>query len=136
MTDSVATLVTLGTPHQGTLAARLFPNRLVRQLRPGSDVIEELAEPASCATRILAFHSDVDQLIVPARNAQVEHPDLTAVNVLVKGVGHNSLPINGRIVHETCTWLAVSAGVTSDALSTAAADPVIAPESGRRRTSA
>jgi triacylglycerol lipase len=135
----VPTLVTLGTPHQGTLAARLLPNRLVRQLRPGSDVLEELAEPASCTTRILAFYSDVDQLIVPARNARVEHPDLTADNVLVKGVGHLSLPINGRIVHETCARLALSAGftgVTSDALSTALSTEVIAPESGRRRTSA
>ena len=102
-------------------------------------MLEELAEPASCTTRILAFYSDVDQLIVPARNARVEHPDLTADNVLVKGVGHLSLPINGRIVHETCARLALSAGftgVTSDALSTALSTAVIAPESGRRRTSA
>ena len=35
----VHTLVTLGTPHGGTLPARLFPHPLVRQLRPGSDVV-------------------------------------------------------------------------------------------------
>jgi hypothetical protein len=58
--------------------------------------------------------------------------------VLVKGVGHLSLPINGRIVHETCARLALSAGftgVTSDALSTALSTALITPESGRRRTS-
>ena len=66
----------------------------------------------TCTTRFLAFYSDVDQLIVPARNARVAHPDLTADNVLVKGVGHLSLPINGRIVHETCARLALSAGFT------------------------
>ena len=108
----VQTLVTLGSPHQGTLAARLLPNKLVRQLRPGSDVLNELAEPSSCTTRMLAFYSDVDQLIVPARNARLEHPDLTARNVLVRGVGHLSLPISGRIVHETCTTLALSSAGT------------------------
>lgn len=110
----VGTLVTLGSPHQGTLAARLLPNQLARQLRPGSDVIRELAEPATCATRFLAFHSDVDQLIVPARNAQLDHADLNARNVLVRGVGHLSLPISGRIVHETCTALALSSTSASD----------------------
>ena len=111
----VSTLVTLGTPHHGTLAARLLPNRLARQLRPGSDVLLELAEPTDCATAFLAFYSDVDQLIVPARNAAVDHPDLQVRNVLVPGVGHLSLPINGRIVHETCTALALSTGATSAA---------------------
>ncbi len=109
----VSTLVTLGTPHHGTLAARLLPHRLVRQLRPGSDVLLELAEPPEppgCSTKFLAFYSDVDQLIVPARNAALHHPDLQVRNVLVPGVGHLSLPINGRIVHETCTALTGSAG--------------------------
>ncbi|MEP6665941.1 MAG: alpha/beta fold hydrolase, partial [Nocardioidaceae bacterium] len=103
----VHTLVTLGSPHHGTHAARLLPNRLARQLRPGSEVLAELAEPApGCATRFLGFYSDVDQLIVPGRNARLSHDDLDVVNVLVRGVGHLSLPINGRIVHETCTTLA------------------------------
>ncbi len=103
----VDTLVTLGSPHDGTHAARLLPNRLARQLRPGSEVLAELAAPApGCSTRFLAFYSDVDQLIVPARNARLAHEDLDVVNVLVRGVGHLSLPINGRIVHETCTTLA------------------------------
>jgi triacylglycerol lipase len=102
----VPTLVTMGTPHQGTLAAHLLPNRLVRQLRPDSDVILELAEPTACSTRFLAFSSDVDHLIVPARNARLVHPDLSVENVRVRGVGHLSLPINGRIVHQTCATLA------------------------------
>ncbi len=127
----VSTLVTLGTPHQGTLAARLLPNRLVRQLRPGSDVLAELAEPATCTTRVLAFYSDIDQLIVPARNARLEHPDLTVHNVLVRGVGHLSLPISGRIVHETCTTLALS----TRGLHPTANSP-IGTEHGQRRSSA
>jgi triacylglycerol lipase len=97
----VHTCVTLGTPHQGTVAARLLPWPLVRQLRPDSDLMAELAEPApDCRTRFIAFYSDVDQLIVPQRRARIQHPDLIARNVRVNGVGHLSLPFHGDVVHQ------------------------------------
>ena len=103
----VDTVITLGTPHQGTLAAWIVPHHFVRQLRPDSEVIAELAAPApDCTTRFIAFYSDHDQLIIPADHARIEHPDLDAENVLVRGVGHLSLPISGRIVHQICTTLA------------------------------
>jgi pimeloyl-ACP methyl ester carboxylesterase len=41
--ERVHTLVTLGSPHGGTRAARLMPRGVCRQLRPSSDVIAELA---------------------------------------------------------------------------------------------
>ena len=73
----VRTLVTLGTPHHGTLAAHLVPARLGRQLRPGSDLYRELDLPApGFATRVVAYWSDLDQLIVPHDNARLAHPDL------------------------------------------------------------
>ena len=103
----VHTLCTLGSPHAGTTAAHLLPSRLVRQLRPGSDLVQELAAPApGCRTRFVAFWSDLDQLIVPKRSARIDHPDLAARNVLLRGVGHMSLPIDGRVVHQIATLLA------------------------------
>jgi len=97
----VHTCVTLGTPHQGTVAARLLPWPLVKQLRPDSDLMEELAEPApDCQTRFVAFYSDVDQLIVPQRRARIRHDDLIARNIRVDGVGHLSLPFDGEVVHQ------------------------------------
>lgn len=103
----VHTLCTLGSPHAGTYAAHLLPSRLVRQLRPGSELMTELAAPApGCRTRFVAFWSDLDQLIVPKRAARIEHADLAARNVLLRGVGHMSLPIDGRVVHEIATLLA------------------------------
>jgi triacylglycerol lipase len=103
----VHTLCTLGSPHAGTLAAHLLPHRLVRQLRPGSELLAELAAPApGCRTRFVAFWSDLDQLIVPKQAARVDHEDLQARNVLLRGVGHMSLPIDGRVVHEIVTVLA------------------------------
>ena len=103
----VHTLCTLGSPHSGTHTARLWPQRFVQQLRPGSDVVSELAQPArGCRTRFVAFWSDLDQMVVPKRSARIDHPDLQARNVLLRGVGHMSLPIDGRVVHEIAFLLA------------------------------
>ena len=105
--ERVHTLVCLGTPHEGTQAARLVPRRIAGQLRPDSDVIAELAEPApDCRTRFISVWSDLDQLIVPKRSARIDHPDLNAHNMLVRGLGHLSLPVDGRVVHAICTALA------------------------------
>jgi triacylglycerol lipase len=105
--ERVHTLVTLGSPHRGTATAYLVPYRLGRQLRPGSDVVTELAAPvAHCRTRFLAVWSDLDQMIMPKGHARIDHPDLVARNVLVPGVGHMSLPIHRRAVHEISMTLA------------------------------
>ena len=103
----VHTLCTLGSPHAGTHAAKLWPGGVVRQLQPGSELMRELAAPApGCRTRFVAFWSDMDQLIVPQRSAAIEHPDLTARNVALNGVGHMSLPISRDVVHEIAMLLA------------------------------
>ncbi len=103
----VHTLVTLGAPHAGTHAARLLPHPLARQLRPGSDLLQELQEPApDCRTRFVALWSDLDQMIVPKGAARIQHADLDARNVLVRGVGHMSLPIHRSSMHEIGLTLA------------------------------
>ena len=106
--ERIHTLVTLGTPHQGTLPAHLVPHPVARQMRIGGDVVTELAEPApGCQTRMLAVWSDIDQLVFPQRNARIDHPDLRSRNVLVRGVGHLSLPVDGRVIHEIGSTLAL-----------------------------
>ena len=102
----VHSLITLATPHSGTLLARAgqaLP--LIRQLAPGSDLLNELAEPATCSTRFIAFYSDLDPLVVPSRNARIDHPDLRARNVAVRGVGHLSMPNNGRVAFQIASAL-------------------------------
>jgi triacylglycerol lipase len=102
----VHTLATMGTPHGGSSVARWIPHPLARQLRPGSELLSELAEPAAgCQTRFVAFWSDQDQMILPPQNGQITHHDLHTRNVLVRGVGHMSLAIDGRVAHEICTAL-------------------------------
>ena len=130
----VHTLCTLGTPHSGTRAAHLLPSRLVRQLRPGSPLMAELEQPApDCRTRFVSFWSDLDQLIVPKRSARLQHPDLSARNVLLHGTGHMSMTFHGRVVREIAGLLAhldedgstVTAGVTPIDASVPSRQPVL-----------
>lgn len=103
----VASLVTLGTPHHGSVWAHVAPTPLIRQLRPGSPVLQELAEPApGCTTPVTAVYSDLDQVVVPTSSGRCDHPDLNARNVLVRGVGHLSLPRHRRVVDEVAATLA------------------------------
>ncbi|MFI9823093.1 esterase/lipase family protein [Streptomyces sp. NPDC052013] len=95
----VRTLVTLGTPHSGTRVAPLAnAHPIVRQMRPGSPVLEELALPApGCRTHFYAFWSDLDHIMDPLEAACIDHPDLTAQNVRVSGVGHLALPVHPAV---------------------------------------
>lgn len=95
----IRTLVTIGTPHEGTAVIPLAnAHPVVRQMRPGSDLIEELRQPApGCRTRFVSFWSDLDQLMAPAASARITHPDLLAENVQVSGVGHLAMPVHPGI---------------------------------------
>ncbi len=104
--ERVHTLVTLGTPHGGTRWALALPHPVLRQLRPGSRFLTELAAPSPvCWTRFLVVWSDLDQVIVPRENARLIHPDLHVREILARGVGHLSLPVDGRVVHKICSAL-------------------------------
>jgi alpha-beta hydrolase superfamily lysophospholipase len=103
----VESLVTIGTPHRGSVLAHVVPTPLIRQLRPGSAVLRALAEPArGCRTRITAIYSDLDQVVLPTSSGRCEHPDLATRNVLVRGVGHMSLPRHRTVVDEVAATLA------------------------------
>ncbi len=126
--ERVHTLVTLGTPHAGTYTAYGWNSQLTKQLRPGSPLMQELAQPIDrCATRFVAYWSDLDQMMFPQRTAALVHPDLEVTNVPLHGVGHTSIPNMQSVVQGISTTLAhldadgstMAPGVTT--LSTAAA---------------
>ncbi|OUC96797.1 esterase/lipase family protein [Streptomyces swartbergensis] len=97
----VRTLVTLGTPHSGTRVVPLAnAHPIVRQMRPGSPVLEELTRPApGCRTHFVSFWSDLDHVMVPVEAACIDHPDLTAENVRVTGIGHLALPVHPAVAN-------------------------------------
>ncbi|MFJ4564670.1 esterase/lipase family protein [Streptomyces caelestis] len=95
----VRTLVTLGTPHSGTRVVPLAnAHPIVRQMRPGSPVLEELTRPApGCRTHFVSFWSDLDHVMDPLETACIDHPDLTVENVRVTGIGHLALPVHPAV---------------------------------------
>lgn len=111
----VDTLVTLGSPHRGSAIAHLLPPTTIpRQLQPGSDLMRELESPApGCRTRFLAVWSPVDQLILPQRNARLDHPDLRVTHLQLDHVGHMSLTIHPAAVHAITRLLARREEVTA-----------------------
>lgn len=113
----VRRLVTLGTPHAGTRAIPLMTlHPLVRQMRPDSEVIEELAGPATgCSTHFISFWSDFDQFMSPVETAALDHPDLITHNIQVSGVGHLALPVHSAVdagIREVLSAKALDRGVS------------------------
>ena len=104
----VDTLVTLGTPHRGSIIAHFLPpTRVPQQLCPGSDLVRELDEPApGCRTHVVAVWSKQDQLIIPQCAARLEHPDLQVSEVVLEHVGHLSMTIDPDVVHLVTRLLA------------------------------
>lgn len=84
----VATLVTVGTPHHGTVAARYGRSRELDELRPESDVVARLEQQLPwTGPRLVCLWSAADPLVVPAANAQVPG----ATNVELPGLTHCQL---------------------------------------------
>lgn len=113
----VHTLVTLGTPHSGTRTAPLLAaHPLVRQMCPDSDVIVELRRPApDCRTRFVGFWSDMDQLMIPVETARIDHPDLRAHSIRVKGIGHLALPVHHAVAARVREALDAAEEASTDA---------------------
>jgi pimeloyl-ACP methyl ester carboxylesterase len=85
----IHTLVTLGTPHHGTLAARYLGTGRGRDLRPDSELIQRLSAQVPWATplpRLVAFYSDADILMLPAHTATMPGAD----NRPLHGLSHTA----------------------------------------------
>lgn len=87
----VACLVTLGTPHAGTHAARFAQTRLVRELRPDSGLMARLQRQTPwpgppAMPRLISLWSHADMLLLPAGSACVAG----AENVEMPGFTHYS----------------------------------------------
>lgn len=82
----VATLVTMGTPHGGSVAARYVPTEIHRALRPESPLMTRLTGQAPWAhpTRLVCFWSQSDLLLHPSTTARVEG----AENHELEGITH------------------------------------------------
>lgn len=86
LSQRVATLVTLSSPHGGTQAARFAGADICRELRPGSPVLRRLQGqlPWRGPARLVCLWSKTDPLMQPAETATVNG----ARNVEVDGFCH------------------------------------------------
>ncbi len=82
----VRTLITLGSPHHGTHAARFAGTDHTLDLRPDSELMTRLGqqEPWNRSPRLVCFWSDSDPLMQPAETAQVSGAD----NRVLSGMSH------------------------------------------------
>lgn len=84
--DRIHRLITLGTPHQGTLLAQLGFAPNVRQMRPGCGWLRGLADSLSTphAQRTTCFYSNCDNVVMPGTAATLRG----ASNHCLDGVAH------------------------------------------------
>ncbi|MBI1818054.1 MAG: alpha/beta fold hydrolase [Deltaproteobacteria bacterium] len=90
----VQRLVTIGTPHHGTIAARVGLG--TKQLLPDAPLIVKLnaADHVPQQFEVISISSPFDALVIPHRNA--DYPG--ACNIEIRAVGHNALLFSRRVV--------------------------------------
>lgn len=86
--ERVRAVVTIGTPHRGSVLAGGFPGKCMAEMTPGSDWLERLAAgPPPRGVRRVALWSWHDSMVLPQLNARWEG----AEEFEFVGVAHNAL---------------------------------------------
>jgi triacylglycerol esterase/lipase EstA (alpha/beta hydrolase family) len=93
---SVSSVVFLGTPHQGTVAAYpAFLSRACRQMTPGSDFMDELDTGGLgriLTNRALSIYSNHDILVLPSESGRLAG----SRNMILRGPLGHALPLDPR----------------------------------------
>ncbi|HEX4523625.1 MAG TPA: alpha/beta fold hydrolase [Casimicrobiaceae bacterium] len=89
----IAQLITIGTPHHGSILAWTFFGRCLAQMRPGNPWLADInrAESAPATVPITSIRSRHDSMVAPQASAELA----CARNVALAGIGHNAL-LNSR----------------------------------------
>lgn len=101
--NQVAGLVTLGSPHRGTLRARHAIGRNASQMRPNSDWLRELAkaEPEQGYRNTTVILTHQDNIIVPAQPQSLPGANIIAF----AGLGHVELVYAASVQRAVCAAL-------------------------------
>ena len=83
----VSILITLGSPHHGTVIARLGPGRDARQMEPGSNWLLQLADEETFALPVLSLWGCIDEIVVPQDSSRLAG----ARETVFAAVGHLAL---------------------------------------------
>jgi len=106
---AVRRLITLGTPHQGSMHAWLMSGVALAEMRPRSPFLTGLNETSDHAdgVPIVSLWSWHDSMVTPQTSARLDWAD----NIVIAGVAHNAL-LNDRGV-----WATVAAEIEKAAAS-------------------
>jgi len=87
--DDISQLVTLGSPHHGSLLARVLPGLPYRQMEPGSGWLVHLnaAQEGRLPVPVTCIYSANDNLVRPPWSAALQG----ATRIELEGLGHLSL---------------------------------------------
>lgn len=85
----VAKLITIGTPHHGSVLAYCFPGQSLAQMRPGNAWLLELNcdEASPAPAPIESIWSRHDSMVAPQRSSVLA----CAENIALIGIAHNAL---------------------------------------------
>lgn len=67
----VSGLITLGSPHHGTIIARFGPGRDARQMETDSDWIRQLNDRETVAIPVLSLWGGIDEFVVPQDSSRL-----------------------------------------------------------------
>jgi len=100
-------VMTLGTPHGGTLLAQFSPATNARQMRPGSPWLRELAaqEAADLGAQFDCYFSRCDQMVCPAQTAVL--PGSRAIEL--QAIGHLAMVFEPQVLEDLLQLLRQSA---------------------------
>ncbi|HRL76689.1 MAG TPA: alpha/beta fold hydrolase [Candidatus Accumulibacter phosphatis] len=99
----VARLVTLGTPHQGSQLAHIGAGENARQMRPRSDWLPALANPAPLLDTVVIY-SPHDNFVMPQANLELPAATARAID----GLGHLAMLFSPRVAIELLAALAAA----------------------------
>jgi triacylglycerol esterase/lipase EstA (alpha/beta hydrolase family) len=100
----IAQLVTIGTPHHGSMLAWTFAGRCLAQMRPGSHWLAEInrAEGAPPPVPITSIWSRHDSMVAPQASSVLA----CAWNITLAGIGHNALLNHRDVMDEAARAIA------------------------------
>ncbi|MBI1320547.1 MAG: alpha/beta fold hydrolase [Candidatus Hydrogenedens sp.] len=94
----VSRIITLGTPHHGTVTAKSGPGEDARQMIPGNAWLTALNAEEPKPVPITSIWSTHDNIIAPQDSSVLPHAD----NLRLKGIGHlelsASVPVQQAVV--------------------------------------
>jgi triacylglycerol esterase/lipase EstA (alpha/beta hydrolase family) len=84
----IARVLTIGSPHHGSMFAWFVPGVSLAQMRPGNDWLADLnRRRLDPALRFVSLWSWHDSMVAPQTSSELPG----AVDVVLRGVGHNAL---------------------------------------------